>query len=295
MKLKELLSLRKLSDLLDIYKYYFNNNDLNKKKDIIEAINNKILNEETIYEIFFILNKKEINILKRGITIKITKNNVANILNINSFGCGYIDGDSFIIPSDISYMVNNISNNISKEIYELYHYILGIKIYACNMWSIFNESDLFKLFILNEKYKNAYIDDFISLYRKITSEYNVSNLIFYPKSNIENIKVANKIIYPKYSELIEYIDCKFISNKYLDELEKMALNKLNLIETEMFLREIYNFCISNNDVLKGTQIVNNYFNNKLDNNINLLANLVVKLYYNTPKSYLQGNYILRKG
>lgn len=286
MTLKELLSLRKLSDLLDIYKYYFNNdNNLNKKKDLIEAINNKILKEETIYEIFFILNKKEINILKRGITIKITKNNVANILNINSFGCGYIDGDSFIIPSDISYIVNNISNNISKEKYELYHYILGIKIYACNMWSIFNESDVFKLFILNEKFKNTYIDDFISAYRKITSEYNVSNLVFYPKVKGTDTKTDNKIRYPKYKELIEYVDCKFISNKYLDELKKIALNKLNLIETEMFLREIYNFCISNNDVLKGTKIVNNYFNYRLDDNINKLANLVVRLYYNTPKSY----------
>lgn len=293
MTLKELLSLRKLSDLLDIYKYYYNNNDLNKKKDLIEAINNKILQEDTLYEIFFILNNKEINILKKGITIKITKSNVANILNIYSFGCGYIDGDSFIIPSDISYIVNNISNNIPKEKQELYHYILGIKIYACNMWSIFNENDIFKLFILNEKYKNTYIDDFISIYRKITSEYNVSNLVFYPKVRGSNIQIDNKIRYPKYKELIEYIDCKFISNKYLDELEKIALNKLNLIETEMFLREIYNFCISNNDVLKGTQIVNNYFNYRLDDSVKILANLVVKLYYNTPKSYLQGNYFLR--
>ncbi len=288
MLLKEVLSLKTLSELDSALQLYGINLDHKaKKKELIEIFHKSLLEDDFILLNLLRLTNKDEKIIRNSLyhDIKITEHNAPNILNLEQFLYGICDGENFIIATDLANKIIDICKDkiVLEKIVNL-RYLNQILAYASNFHGIFSLEDIYKLVILDSRYKEYSLSklkqDIIELnkvliYFKEKDNFFISSIAEgYGYERLLEAQKGIKTYIPTLKEIEEFFNKRYIKTKDLNIIFNNFKN-IPYLERERLLRLIFTAHLTDDITCK------TLLTTKIDD-IDLISNLKL------PKLSLRG-------
>ena len=306
MLLKELLSLRNLSTLEEGCKVYNIELPENpKKKDLVEELAKVILDDDYFMLNLLRLTSKERQLIKNSPhkKINITNNNIANIVNLDSYLFGLVDDNSYVMAEEVvsKYLELSSDSNFMQTL-EIMHDLNEVLAFCANFYGIFNLAITYELFKLNPKYKEYSLKDFVAVLEelnKVLHYYELDNNEFIAlvakKGNLVELRTkqaAYSYYKPSLKEINEYYTKHYLESKEIKENRKLALENHSVYETELYLRMLYNICMQENNKDDGASLIKLFFAPQTEEDINNLAEIFVYTNSTTRKMVYRGHRLI---
>ena len=286
MQLKDLLSLRPISDLkqgIEIYNLKLNS-EL-KKKDLIEILNDYILNEDNIILTLIRLNTKEIMLLNKEYTF-INVNNAPNILNLDAFLLGLRDENKYYIAKDFSNKALKLYEE-NKDIITKFQNLNMSIVFCVNFYGIFDFYDIYNIYSKLQKLDVREFSILLANFNKIIKYYEISN-DKYKALNLGEKELENNDFYiPTKDEIIEYYIKNYLISDTLKEFKRMASQNHDILDTELFTRYIYDTA-NKDEEEQALTLLQNYFKPTNNKEIEVISEAYVLLNMTTRKIKLRG-------
>ena len=313
MKFKEILEKDKRKNLIP-YLSFLDGKASRYKEDVVEEICKRIFDKDRLQLILFTLTDDEYNYLKDGKKLKISDNNIANLINLDKYHFGYFEMGYFIFAGDVVRFIRRVCDASYELDREVNSYICRCLDFAITFYGIFTIDNLLALFRLNPKFDHISNKEFESradnLNLKLKFASIISNGVYfrnvplsvpYSFSELEDYQsfLGGKTYLPSIDELEFYYKHKYLDNYETRTMKKMLKNNYGIMLQEYLIRQYYLACIEETDdyVIKrlckneglftdDTGEINMYFGFLIDNYFKHVRRLIYRGYNEFELDYI---------